>query len=168
MIGGWLAVLTLATALGSGLIAGAFFAFSTFVMAALGRLPPPQGIAAMQSINVVVINPWFLGVFLGTALACAALGVAAIFRWQEPGAAFLLLGALTYFIGTFLVTMLFNVPLNDALAGAAPDSPAAADLWSRYLSVWTAWNHVRTIAALIATALLTLGLRVHARGIGIS
>ena len=168
MIGGWLFALTFASALGSGLIAGAFFAFSTFVMAALGRLPPPQGIAAMQSINVVVINPWFLGAFLGTAAACAVLGVAAVVRWQEPGTAFLLAGALAYFAGAFLVTMLFNVPLNDALAVAAPGSTAAANLWSRYLSAWTAWNHIRTIAALAAAALLTLGMCLNVRGIGIS
>ncbi len=44
-------------ALGSALVAGVFFAFSTFVMKALGRLQPEQGIAAMQSINVTVLNP---------------------------------------------------------------------------------------------------------------
>ena len=57
----------LAGAIGTALIAGAFFAFSSFVMGALGKLPPAQGIAAMQSINVVVINPWFMSAFIGTA-----------------------------------------------------------------------------------------------------
>ena len=97
--------LTLLSALGSGLVAGAFFAFSAFVMGALGRLPAAHGIAAMQSINVVVINPWFLGVFVGTAAACALLVVAALLAWQEPGAMFLLAGALLYFAGTFLATI---------------------------------------------------------------
>ena len=45
----------------------------------------------------------------------------------------LLVGALLYFVGTFLVTMFFNVPLNDALAAVAPDSSEGASLWSRYL-----------------------------------
>jgi uncharacterized membrane protein len=53
------ASLSFAVALGSGLMAGIFFAFSTMVMPALSRIPPAQAIAAMQSINVVVINPWF-------------------------------------------------------------------------------------------------------------
>ena len=35
---------------GSALIAGVFFAFSTFVITALSRLPAEQGVAAMQSI----------------------------------------------------------------------------------------------------------------------
>ena len=37
---GLLYAATLATALGCGLVAGVFFAFSTFVMPALKRLPP--------------------------------------------------------------------------------------------------------------------------------
>ena len=166
MINNLLFVLTLVSALGSGLIAGAFFAFSTFVMGALGRIPAAHGIAAMQSINVVVINPWFLGVFIGTAATCAALVVAALLKWQEPGALLLLIGALLYFVGTFVVTMMFNVPLNDALAAVEPASVEGASLWTRYLSTWTNWNHVRTIAALAASALLTIALCLQARGPG--
>jgi uncharacterized membrane protein len=51
---GFFFVLTVVAALGCGLNAGVFFAFSSFVMAALRRLPPAQGIAAMQSINVEI------------------------------------------------------------------------------------------------------------------
>ena len=50
-------------ALGSSLMADTFFAFSAFVMKALGRLPGGQGIEAMQSINIVVINPVFSAFF---------------------------------------------------------------------------------------------------------
>jgi uncharacterized membrane protein len=39
--------LKLFTALGCGLVAGVFFAFSTFVMNALARLQPREGIAAI-------------------------------------------------------------------------------------------------------------------------
>jgi uncharacterized membrane protein len=158
MITGWRFVLALLAALGSGLIAGAFFAFSTFVMKALARLQPPQGIAAMQSINVVVINPWFLGVFVGTAVACLVLAVSSLFVWHQPGAGYLLAGSLLYVAGTFLVTMVCNVPKNDVLAAVDPASAEGARLWTAYLSSWTAWNHVRTAAALAAAALLTLGL----------
>jgi uncharacterized membrane protein len=108
----------------------------------------------------VVINPWFLGAFLGTAGVCAVLVVIALINWQDPGAALLLTGALLYLVGTFLVTMLFNVPLNDALAAVPAESTESAGLWQRYLTDWTNWNHVRTIAALAAAALLTLGLRL--------
>jgi uncharacterized membrane protein len=77
--------LSVATALGSGLVAGFFFAFSICVMRALGRLPPEQGIAAMQSINVVVLNPWFFTAFFGTAAACVVLGIAAILNLARAG-----------------------------------------------------------------------------------
>src|SRR6059058_6131466 len=112
MIDRLLFALTLLSALGCGLVAGVFFAFSTFVMKALARLPAAQGIAAMQSINIVVINPMFLSAFLGTAMACAALGVAALSSRTEPRAAYLFAGVLLYLVGTVLVTMAYNVPRN--------------------------------------------------------
>jgi uncharacterized membrane protein len=148
--------LKLTVALGSALIAGVFFAFSTFVMKALAQQPPAQGIAAMQSINITVINPWFMVAFLGTALGSILLIFLALFKWNQPAAIFLLVGGLLYFVGSFLVTMVFNVPLNDALAIAKPDSTEAAALWADYLTRWTFWNHVRTIASFAAAALLSI------------
>ncbi len=150
--------LTLFSALGCGLVAGVFFAFSTFVMIALARLQPAQGIAAMQSINITVINPWFMTAFLGTAAACLFLAVSALLKWNQPGAAYLLIGSLLYLVGTLGVTMVFNVPLNDALANVKSDSVDGANLWASYLTNWTFWNHIRTIAALAASALFTVAL----------
>jgi uncharacterized membrane protein len=148
--------LTLLTALGCGLVAGVFFAFSTFVMNALARLQPKEGIIAMQSINITAINPLFMLALFGTAVACIFLAISSVLKWHQPGAAYLLMGSLLYLIGTVLVTIAFNVPLNDALAIAKPDSTEGANLWARYLTNWTFWNHVRTIAALAAA--LVLGL----------
>lgn len=158
-----LLILEFATALGCGLVAGVFFAFSTFVMKALAQLPPAQGIAAMQSVNVVVINPWFMVAFLGTAVACVVLAIYSFFAWHRPGALYLLVGGLLYVIGTFAVTMLFNVPRNDALAAIDPASADGASLWAAYVTGWTAWNHVRTAAALAAAAFLTAAIYLQAR-----
>ena len=158
MIDSLLFALTFVSALGSGLMAGVFFAFSSFVMKALARLPSTQRIAAMQSINVVVINRWFLGAFLGTAAACVLLIVTSLTLWHETGAAYLLIGGVLYLVGTFLVTVGFNVPRNDALAAINSTDSNAATLWNRYVSSWTAWNHVRTVAALAAAVSLTLAL----------
>ena len=151
-------VSTVAAALGCGLIAGVFYAFSTFIMKALAALPPLQGVAAMQSINVVVLNPAFLGVFLGTAVVCAGLGVSSCVLWQRPGSAWMLAGSILYLVGTIFVTMAFNVPRNDSLAAMDPASAEAAKQWPEYVSTWTAWNHVRTAAALAAAASFTIGL----------
>ncbi len=147
--------LKLLSVLGCGLIAGVFFAFSTFVMAALAQQPTAAGIAAMQSINITVINPWFMTVFLGTAAVSGFWALLALLKWHPPGTLYVCLGSLLYLVGTVGVTMVFNVPLNDALAIVRPDSPEGATLWTKYLSQWTFWNHVRAIAA-IAAALLML------------
>jgi uncharacterized membrane protein len=150
--------LTLVTALACGAVGGTFFGFSSFVMGALARLPAAQGIAAMQAINVVVINPWFMVPFVGTAAASALLIVAALFGWGDADPTFMLVGATLYLVGAFGVTMAFNVPRNDALDTVDPDSAEGAAVWSRFVPSWTAWNTVRTVAALAATASLTLAL----------
>lgn len=148
----------LMSALGSCLMAGFFFAFSICVMRALGVIPPENGISSMQSINVVVINRWFLTPFLGMTVLSVLVSVAAIMRWQEPGAVYVMAGGLLYFLGTFLVTMRFNVPRNNALAAVEATSAEGATLWADYLFAWTKWNHVRTTAALAAAALFTYSL----------
>jgi len=149
---------TLASALGCGLIAGVFFAFSSFVMPALARLPPAQGIAAMQSINVVVLNRWFLAVFVGTGGACAILAVASLVGWSEPGSKMRILASASYLLGTIVVTGARNIPLNDALMQVSPTAASAPEWWLRYVSDWTKWNTVRTLAALGAATLFTLAL----------
>jgi uncharacterized membrane protein len=141
-------------------VAGFFFAYSASVMQALARLPAAQGIAAMQSINVVVINPVFMGALFGTALACVVLVVAAFLEWGEAYAVYLLIGGAVYLVGVILLTMAYHVPRNNALAAADPNSPDAERLWSRYLKEWTAANHVRTVAPLAAATLLTIALRI--------
>ena len=144
--------LTLAAALGTGLVAGIFFAFSAFIMSALKRVPPEGGISAMQSINVAVLNPVFFFVFFGTAVAALILAMASFARGSPSRSLYLLAGSLLYLAGTIVVTMAFNVPLNNKLAAAGAKSAEGAGVWKTYLSAWTAWNHVRTIAALLACA----------------
>lgn len=145
-------------AIGCGLIAGAFFAFSSFVMSALARLAPPQGITAMQSINITVINPWFMGVFMGTAIICLFLTISSLIKWRQPDSPYLLVGSLLYLLITFGATVVFNVPLNNALASVDPGSAEGAKLWAHYLVDWTMWNHVRTVGAIAATAAFIFSL----------
>jgi uncharacterized membrane protein len=148
---------TLLAALSTGLMAGVFFAFSTFVMKALARLPTPQGIEAMQSINLTAINPVFMAAFLGSTAVCALLAVYSLV--SRPQAAFhLLLGGLLYLVGSFLTTALFNVPLNNALARVDPGSTDGARLWARYLTSWSAWNHVRTLSSILASTAYAFAL----------
>ena len=152
-------LLQLFAILGTGLVAGVFFAFSSFVMKALARLNPSESIAAMQFINITVINPLFMTALFGTAVVCLFLAAFSLLRWHHPTSIYLLASSLLYIVGTVGVTIAFNVPLNDTLAKVAPSSTEGAELWANYLSNWTLWNHVRTVAALIATALLAISLR---------
>jgi uncharacterized membrane protein len=149
--------LTFAAAIGSGLVAGIFFAFSAFVMAALGRILPEQGIAVMQSINITVLTPAFLTAFLGTGVVCVALAAGSYVWWGEASGK-LLLASLIYLVGCIGVTMICNVPLNDALAAVRPNTPEAAAVWSNYLTVWTNWNHLRTVAPLLSAILFMAAL----------
>jgi uncharacterized membrane protein len=150
-------VLTFVTALGCGLMSGVFFAFSAFIMTALGRVPAPQGIAVMQSINVFAVTPLFMTALFGTALACLGLIPATLYR-SPPAAGYLLAGSTLYLIGTILVTIVFNVPRNNALARVDPESADGARVWADYVVSWTMWNHVRTLSGLAAAALLTWAL----------
>ncbi|MDN7592227.1 anthrone oxygenase family protein [Burkholderia seminalis] len=140
------------SAVGCGLMAGVYFAFSTFVMTSLGRLAPPAGAAAMNAINVDIVRSPFMPLFLGTTLMALALAAIALFNRDQPGAMAAVAGGVLYVFGMFAVTMAVNVPLNDALAAADPVTAQGAALWTRYLRDWTMWNHVRTVASAAACA----------------
>jgi uncharacterized membrane protein len=149
---------TLLAALGAGLMAGSFFAFSSFLLPALKRLAPEAGIAAMQAITASIKRPLFLVVFFATPALAGLLGIVAPLRWHAPGAAWLLAGSLIYLNGAFGVTLMRNVPLNNRLAAVTPGSASGWRLWKDYLPSWTAWNHVRTVSALAAAASLIMAL----------
>lgn len=142
-----LKTLPLLVCIGAGVVGGVFFAFSTFVMKALAQLPESQGIAAMQRINLVVLNPLFLGVFAGTAVFAGICVVAGFFPWGEPRSILLLVAGMLYLMGSFGVTAAFNVPRNERLARMDSQSAEAVAYWPIYVREWLLWNHVRTLAS---------------------
>lgn len=148
----------LVAAVGSGLMAGLFFVFSNFGMKALGSLPPQHGIAAMQSINVTIINPVFLIAFMGTAFCSGFAGIVGILQWSEAGMPWAVLGAVLYLGGGLAVTARFNVPLNNKLAAIDSSGPQSVEVWHDYLARWVPWNHVRTVATLSASVSFTIAL----------
>jgi uncharacterized membrane protein len=152
--------LTLAAALGSGLVAGVLFAFSTSIMDALDRVPPGQAISAMNQINETIVRPGFMIAFVGTAILALVLGVHAVLNWGDRRATFLLVASGLYIVGTFVLTIVHHVPLNDHLADVDPNSAVAASEWRHYFDSWVPWNHVRTVAPLTSTALYAVALTV--------
>ena len=149
-------IITLLAIIGTGLIAGTFFVFSVAIMPAFRRLPANEGLAAMQSINLVIQNPIFLGVFMGTALISLALAVMSIVNWNAPHTYYILAGAAFYVIGSFLLTIVFNVPLNNALDAADATTASGHEFWANYMTDWTFWNHIRTVASILSTAAFAL------------
>ncbi|PRX46564.1 putative membrane protein [Prauserella shujinwangii] len=158
MLDGVRFALTLAATLGSGLVAGVLFAFSSFVLRAFRLLPAAQGIAAMQSVNRTVRTPSFLLVFTGTAVLGAALAGWAAVTGAGHGGGWLLAGGVLYVAGTFVLTGAVHIPRNNALDTVDPHTPEGAAAWARFVPAWTAWNHVRTLAALGACAAFALAL----------
>lgn len=149
-------IMLFAGAISSALVAGIFYAFSSFVMPALGRLPDEQGRGAMNAINVAVYTPSFMILFMGTALLSAVLAVWSLFSIGNLPSQLVLAASLLYLVGCFGVTIAFNVPLNSQLATA--DAGSGDALWRRFLRDWTIWNTVRTVAAGLASALFILAL----------
>jgi uncharacterized membrane protein len=147
-----LTVLLWFCAVGCGLLGGLYFAFSAFIMQALDRAGQVHGIAAMNSINAIILRSWFMPMFAGTTLAAAVLAVVGVLDLEQAGATLMIAGGLVYVFGMFIVTMVCNVPLNSALARVDGATVDAALIWQRYVKVWTRWNHVRTVASVIASA----------------
>ena len=149
----WLLILA---GLGSGMMAGLFVAFSTFMMKALGSLELSEGMKAMQAINRFIIRPSFLVTFLGTGLL---LILACYFAGNNHPSFWYLIAATSFYVATCLVsTMAFNVPLNNQLEALSADEPEGLSFWKHYLARWTLWNHVRSIACLICTLLVGYSL----------
>lgn len=151
-------VLAVLGVLGTGLVAGVFCGFSTFVMRGLAALPAAQGVAAMKAINVAAVRPAFMLVFIGSAALCATNAVVTFVVWPDEGKTELLLGSALYLFGSFGLTMVANVPRNDRLARMAPGGPEATAYWPQYVREWTYWNHVRTVASAAAAVVYVLAL----------
>lgn len=152
----FLFVLIILAALGSAIIGGVFYVFSSFVMAALGRLPQDAGARAMNEINITVLTPSFFAPFFGTAILSLVLLIWGAVMGGSASGALLIVAALLYLAGCIGVTMALNVPLNNRLKDAPPETIIA--VWQDYLARWTFWNSVRTAASLVAAVLFVAAL----------
>jgi uncharacterized membrane protein len=153
-------VLVITAAVGTGIAGGVFFAFSTFVMHGLGRLPDRDGLLAMNAINQAAPTPVFMALLFGTAAVCVVIGASALRHLGEPGTILRIVGCAVYLVTAIALTAAYHVPHNDALAALDPSSPGAGAQWRTYLSHWTAWNHVRTIGCIVSAVAFTLAARV--------
>ena len=149
-------IATVAATVASGCVGGAFYAFSAIVMPGLARLSPTQAVTTMQAINVAAVRVPFMLAFVGAAVMSVVLGIRGFATLGEPGALLLIVASALYLVGSFVVTIAANVPINDAVGRADASVPETAALWARLSARWTRLNHVRTVAALAAAALFAV------------
>jgi uncharacterized membrane protein len=152
------------TATTTALIAGLFYSYSCSVNIGLGRLPDREYLMSMQSINRAILNPVFFVSFMGTLIM---LPLSAVMFYQQPFSnAFILLtiAFVVYLVGTFGVTVLGNVPLNQRLDQfdiSSADANAIAFERSRFENRWNSLNTIRTIASIIALVLVIIACIAH-------
>jgi len=140
-------------ALGAGLMAGVYFAFSGFVMRSFDQLQAARAADAMNAINAVILRSWFMPLFFASTLLYAALVAVALFDSSLSGRWLIIAAGLIYVIGMFLCTAARNVPLNNRLAATAGEPHASAATWAHYRLHWTRWNHLRSVCSLAAMGL---------------
>jgi uncharacterized membrane protein len=141
-------------AISVGLMAGVYFTFSAFVLQALDAAGRPVGMAAMQSINRIILKSLFLPLFFASSLACLLLAVFGVMIWGSAGAWQMVTGGALYLVGMLAVTAAANVPLNNALEATDAAGPDAEPMWRRYMQRWLPWNHVRTASCTVSLVLL--------------
>ena len=152
-------LILLSTGFCSGLIAGLFYAYSCSVNVGLARLSDIEYLRAMQSINRVILNPWFFSSFMGTLLL---LPIAVWMAYTNTGIStstyLLLTAALIYLVGVFGVTIFGNVPLNQVLDKLDFAQASVQDLAlqrSQFENTWNKFHLLRTLGSSL-TLLLTL------------
>jgi len=154
--------LAMATAaVAAGVSSGMMLVFSAGTMQALSRLPETEAIRAMQAINISVINPLFLGIFIGTGPFLVTLSGLDLYGGSPNR--YLLAATLVYVVGVVAVTILGNVPLNDSLA-AVEITTMGPGTWDDYARPWLRCNHTRALAGAFASGLLTLALLAPPQG----
>lgn len=142
----------------TGLMAGIYFAFSTFVVKALKQLPALQAALAMNKINDVIVNTIFLPVFFLSTLWFAGLIVWTAADWQGKQSLLFIAAATVYIIGMFFVTAFGNVPLNNKLKACEVSDEQLAQYWPVYLTNWTSLNHIRSMSCIFSCALLSIAI----------
>ena len=141
------------------LVGGVFLAFSDFIMRSLALTAGHGGVEAMQMINREVFRWVFMSLFLGMAAISLFVAGYGIFGLSGPAGTLIMMAGLVYLIGCFGVTVFFNVPMNETLAGMELSSDTTRKYWLLiYVPRWTFWNSVRTFASVASAALLLFGL----------
>ncbi len=154
----WFTLLIQFSILGFAILAGVFLAFSDFIMRSLALTSGTGGIEAMQVINREVFRWIFMALFLGLVPVSLILVGFGLTSLDGTARTMIVLAGVVYLIGSFGVTIRFNVPMNEMLAGMETGRDITKMYWSDvYLPRWVFWNSVRTAACAACAILLMIG-----------
>ncbi|HTF52854.1 MAG TPA: anthrone oxygenase family protein [Pseudonocardia sp.] len=149
----------------AGLIAGLFYAFSVSVMPGLARTDDRTLVHTMQQINIAIINPWFFFSFFGAPLLAALAALLHLGGSGRHVLPWIVLG-FVFALGTVIITMVFNVPLNNALDAAGRNPDQIADLSAvreQFEADWVRWNIIRTLTSTAALVFLAWAMVQYGR-----
>ena len=148
----WLSAALGLAAVASAVLGGVFFAFSDFVMKSLAKAQAPAGIEVMQIINREVFGSLFGRLLWAELLIALLLAGYACLHFDRRSSALIVAGGALYVFGVGAVSGAFNVPMNNRL-DVMDLSTAETALYfkNRFVSDWSFWNHVRTLACVAAT-----------------
>jgi uncharacterized membrane protein len=140
-----------------GLVAGVFVLYAHTIMPGLGKTDDRTFVGAFQAIDRAIMNPWFLG---GGFFGALVFTILALITHVGRNALPWIVAALVLYVITFLITVVINVPLNDAIKAAGdPDVIDVAAVRERFGEArWQSWNMVRVVASTLAFGLLAWAL----------
>jgi len=143
------------TVISFGLMAGIYFVFSNTIMKALSNVEENQAAQTMSQINSCILNPIFFLLFWGSA---AGSCIVVFLSFHNDFSLAVLVGAVIFLIGSTVVTLVVNVPLNNRLQTAVLNSVSMLDVWPKYMNSWNSWNNVRTVSSGLAFILLVISI----------
>lgn len=150
----------------SALVSGIFLAFSDFIMKSLNTAQTAAGVEVMQVINREVWGTVFMFLLKGMSVLSPLLVAYAYFQVEGIASVFIMAGGVIYFIGVLIVSLVFNIPMNDNLEAKEHTSIEAATYWkSTYVSRWSYWNYVRAISAAVAAFCYLFACVAHGAGL---
>ena len=144
--------LTIVAALGAGLTAGVYLAFSLLVLPAFRAIPAAAAVAAMQRINVSALRAPFMAIFFGGAAASVAVIVLQLVSATTAGPTRIVGAVLA--LAAVVITMVRNVPLNNALVRVNPASTLVSAAWQSFDRSWSRANHARAVVSAGGTVAL--------------
>ncbi len=145
----------------TGLSAGLFYAWQVSVIPGTKKVSDHSYVEVMQSINREIINPWFIIVFVGAALVLVGASILEYQNGLSPAFWFVCAATILYVFGTFGVTAIGNVPLNNMLElfKNLNDPESLNEIRAQYESRWNQLHLVRTVCAVLSMTSLLLAIK---------